>query len=88
MSTITEKITTAVLARIAPTSTDDLIRHHQVGETIATTGDERLVLAIIADEITRRLDIEDALDDVFEDESFYGTYSEAIAAAIAIKKSN
>jgi len=63
----TDKITAAVLAKIANTTTEDLLRHHEASEQMELAGSDRLVIAIIADEITRRLDLNAEMDAIYED---------------------
>ena len=82
-----DKITTAILAKIAPVSTNDLLFHHKTAEDMNTTDDmQRLVQSIMADELTRRLDINPEMDTIFEDLDYEGTYHEAIVIAIELRK--
>jgi len=84
----TDKITTAILAKIANRETSLLIVDHRTMEEMTTREEfHSLISAIIGDEICRRLDINNEMDAIFEDvdNDFIGTYNEAIVLAIAMK---
>ena len=72
-------------ALIASRTTDQLIADLAHLGTLPSTQETRLVGAEIADHITAREGIDPFIDDVFADETFDGTYLEAILLAIAAK---
>ncbi|SII07406.1 Uncharacterised protein [Mycobacteroides abscessus subsp. abscessus] len=81
MST-TDKLRAAINARTTP----QLLSYLAHLETMTSTPEIRLVGAMIADTITEREGIDDALNKVFADETFTGTYLDAIRAALADRR--
>ncbi|OHU29043.1 hypothetical protein [Mycobacteroides chelonae] len=54
-------------------------------DTMANMPETRLVGAMIADTITEREGLDDALDAVFQDDAFTGSYLDAIRVALAAR---
>lgn len=73
-------------AKIEAHSTPQLLSYLAHLETMASTPEAQLLGAMIADTITDREGIDDALDAVFADEGFNGTYLDAIRAALADRR--
>lgn len=67
-------------------STVQLLSYLAHLETMTRTPETRLLGALIADTITEREGIDDALDAVFQDETFNGTYLDAIRIALADRR--
>ena len=75
---------TRLNAAIAAKSTAMLIECHRILDSKTNRDEaERLTAALMADEITRRLDLDAKLDEVFADEDFAGTYHDAIVKAMS-----
>lgn len=81
MST-SDKLQAAINAR----ATAQLLSYLAHLETMASTPETRLLGALIADVITEREGIDDALNKVFAEETFTGTYLDAIRAALADRR--
>jgi hypothetical protein len=80
----TSNASAVLIAAIAAKSTETLLECHRVIDAkTSRTQDERLVAALMADEITRRLDLDAKLDEIFSDDDFLGTYHDAIVKAMA-----
>lgn len=77
-----EKLQAAINARTTP----QLLSYLAHLETMTRTSETRLLGALIADTITEREGIDDALDKVFADETFNGTYLDAIRLALADRR--
>ncbi|BBB42882.1 hypothetical protein [Mycobacteroides abscessus] len=73
-------------AKIEAHTTPQLLSYLAHLETMTSTPEIRLVGAMIADTITEREGIDDALNKVFADETFDGTYLDAIRAALADRR--
>ncbi|CPT96717.1 hypothetical protein PP633_06205 [Mycobacteroides abscessus] len=73
-------------AAIGARTTAQLLSYLAHLETMTVTPETRLVGALIADTITEREGIDDALDEVFADQTFNGTYLDAIRAALADRR--
>lgn len=73
-------------AKIKARTTAQLLSYMAHLETMASTSEARLVGAMIADTITEREGIDDALDAVFADETFNGTYLDAIRTVLADRR--
>lgn len=80
--TARDKLQGAINAR----STVQLLSYLAHLETMTRTPETRLLGALIADTITEREGIDDALDKVFADETFNGTYLDAIRIALADRR--
>ena len=69
--------------RIAAMSTDQLLAGHgHIAKMDRPDKHHRLVSAMISDEIETRLGLTDALDEIFSDVDYAGTYHDALLAAI------
>ncbi|SLH76540.1 hypothetical protein [Mycobacteroides abscessus] len=77
-----EKLQAAINAR----ATAQLLSYLAHLETMASTPETRLLGALIADVITEREGIDDALNKVFAEETFEGTYLDAIRIALADRR--
>ncbi|WP_100523079.1 hypothetical protein [Mycobacteroides abscessus] len=77
-----DKLQAAVNTRTTP----QLLSYMAHLETMTATSETRLLGALIADTITEREGIDDALNKVFADETFNGTYLDAIRAALADRR--
>ncbi|MBN7559806.1 Uncharacterised protein [Mycobacteroides abscessus subsp. massiliense] len=77
-----EKLQAAINAH----TTAQLLSYLAHLETMASTPETRLLGAMIADTITEREGIDDALDEVFSDETFNGTYLDAVRTALADRR--
>lgn len=72
-------------AKIEGRTTPQLLSYMAHMETMPKTPETRLVGAMIADTITEREGIDAALDEVFGDDEFTGSYLEAIRIALAAR---
>ncbi|WP_100483129.1 hypothetical protein [Mycobacteroides abscessus] len=77
-----DKLRAVINARTTP----QLLSYLAHLETMTRTPETRLLGAMIADTITEREGIDVALDAVFADETFNGTYLDAIRAALADRR--
>ncbi|WP_255800888.1 hypothetical protein [Mycobacteroides abscessus] len=77
-----EKLQAAISAHTTP----QLLSYLAHMETMDSAPETRLLGALIADTITEREGIDAALDAVFADETFNGTYLDAIRAALADRR--
>ncbi|SLE11498.1 Uncharacterised protein [Mycobacteroides abscessus subsp. bolletii] len=73
-------------AKIEARTTPQLLSYLAHLETMTGTPETRLLGALIADTITEREGIDAALDAVFADETFNGTYLDAIRTALADRR--
>lgn len=72
-------------AAIAAQSTATLLAAHVAIETQAVKDEaERLTAALIADCVEARHNLSDAMNAIFEDDDFEGTYHEALLIALAV----
>lgn len=81
MST-SDKLQAAINAHTTP----QLLSYLAHLETMTATSETRLLGALIADVITEREGIDDALDELLASETFEGTYLDAIRAALADRR--
>lgn len=72
-----------LINKIAAQSTDNLIAGMLAISEDTTDRAERLTLSLISDELENRLGLTDALDAIYEDINYAGTYTEAMLTAIA-----
>ncbi|SHU98525.1 hypothetical protein [Mycobacteroides abscessus] len=77
-----DKLQAAINTRTTP----QLLSYMAHLETMTATSETRLLGALIADVITEREGIDDALNKVFASETFEGTYLDAIRAALADRR--
>lgn len=77
-----DKLQAAINARTTP----QLLSYLAHLETMTSTPETRLLGAMIADVITEREGIDAALDAVFADETFNGTYLDAIRTALVDRR--
>ncbi|AWG64232.1 Uncharacterised protein [Mycobacteroides abscessus subsp. abscessus] len=77
-----EKLQAAINAH----TTAQLLSYLAHLETMISVPETRLVGALIADTITEREGIDEALDAVFADEAFTGSYLDAIRIALADRR--
>ncbi|MBN7484641.1 hypothetical protein [Mycobacteroides abscessus] len=77
-----DKLQAAINTRTTP----QLLSYMAHLETMTATSETRLLGALIADTITEREGIDDALNDVFADETFTGTYLDAIRIALTDRR--
>ncbi|MEU9805457.1 hypothetical protein [Mycobacterium sp. NPDC050853] len=73
-------------AKIDARTTAQLLSYLAHLETMASAPETRLLGALIADTITEREGIDDALDAVFVDETFNGSYLDAIRSALTDRR--
>ncbi|SKV05549.1 Uncharacterised protein [Mycobacteroides abscessus subsp. bolletii] len=73
-------------AKIEAHTTPQLLSYMAHLETMTSTPETRLVGAMIADAVTEREGIDDALDKVFADETFNGSYLDAIRLALGARR--
>ncbi|TDZ43082.1 hypothetical protein [Mycobacteroides franklinii] len=77
-----DKLQAAIHTRTTP----QLLSYLAHLETMTATSETRLLGALIADTITEREGIDDALHEVFADETFNGTYLDAIRIALTDRR--
>lgn len=68
-------------------TTAQLLSDLEILQTFPSTPETRLVGAMIADTVTDREGIDSALDDVFSNDDFAGTYLDAMRIALSSKGS-
>lgn len=79
-------MTTNASDKLQAATTPQLLSYLAHLETMTATSETRLLGALIADTITEREGIDDALNDVFADETFNGAYLDAIRIALADRR--
>lgn len=73
-------------AKIEARTTPELLSYMAHLETMTATPETRIVGALIADTITDREGLDAALDELFADEAFNGSYLDAIRAVLAARR--
>lgn len=82
MNTTTSPAEALIQANLDTKTTDELLVMHGQVEAPRMSHDDRLIAAMIADTITNRLNLGPALDAIYDDVDYEGTYHEAILKAM------